>query len=72
MYQAIVVVIAVQVGVLVYVHVVHVSNGSVLVHVGYGFVVFFHSSSVFSVYQLVYSHNYLVSTHVFRLFSLSC
>jgi cytochrome c oxidase assembly factor CtaG len=54
MYPVIVVAIVVQVGVLVSVHVVPVWNGFVLVHAGYGFVVFFRFYSAFLAYQLVY------------------
>jgi hypothetical protein len=61
MFPVIVVVIVVQVGGLVFVHVVHVLNGFVLVHVGYGFVVFYLFYLVFLVYQLAYLLNYLVS-----------
>jgi hypothetical protein len=52
MSPVIVVAIVVQVGGLVFVHVVHVLNGFVLVHVGFGFVVFYHYYLVFLAYQL--------------------
>jgi hypothetical protein len=54
MFPVIVVAIVVQVGALVSVHVVHVWNGFVLVHVGYGFAVFYRFYSAFLAYQLVY------------------
>jgi hypothetical protein len=61
MSPVIVVAIVLQFGGLVFVHVVHVLNGFVLVHVGYGFVVFYLFYLVFLAYQLAYLLNYLVS-----------
>jgi hypothetical protein len=52
MYPVIVFAIVVQAGARAFVHVVPVLNGFVLVHVGFGFVVFYHYYLVFLAYQL--------------------